>query len=204
MAIGRYGIESPHRCTLSDFNVKEEYLILFFRKDTKEIFVSWSRVIRSQNEVVFKILSSEDKCSSVLVSSDKRQAIIEDEVVEISIIGYHRIFKSNDLMIFGGKDDSSNRTKVYVSSSDKTETKSFDSKDQPIKVEMSYETAKFKFVRYMNESFLNTQRGGNFFEINQLSPENDTWLELGLQLENLSFFTLDVEGEVRDFNFVQN
>lgn len=200
MGIGQYGLKDPHRCSLDDFKCGEEYVIGLFDKSMDRFFCCWSRVIRSDEEVVFDVLSSENKCQSVLIDEERREAIIKDQVVEVVMIGYYRLYECDDLLFFGGDKYEEDYSEVYIRSPHTTKSKSFDS-DQLIEVESSYEISKMKFVSFKNRNSVQVQSGLEYSHIQELACKNDTWLELGLQLDSLNVFKFEAEGEIKTASF---
>lgn len=199
MGIGQYGLKDPHRCSLEDFDYGDEYVVGIF--DNRDRFLCcWSRVVRSDDEVVFDVLSSEHKCQSIRIDKDRREAIIEDQVVEVVMIGYYRLYGTDDLLIFGGDKYGEDCSKVYIRSPSTAKSKSFDT-DQLIQIETSYEISEIKFVSFKNRNSAHVQSGLEYSHIQELTCENDSWLEVGLQLDSLNLFNFESEGSIKMASF---
>lgn len=211
MGIGHYGLKDPYPYSVDKFNQDEVYIVCF--GDTEDnITIGSYRVVhgsddavvlhRTQDQVVelrtdyrkqrTELKTDEYRCIRV---TDNEAIGLSKDLIDIVPLGYLRVFDEDSLVILTGQDRESELNYTEIHSRKKVVRCHSESDLIPIHVDLNPSQVNFDVV-FKDQSVgirsLDPERVSN------LTVEENNWLELSMDVDNLGATTINLDGTVED------
>lgn len=211
MGIGHYGLENPHPYSVNKFSQDESYIVCFGDKND-EITIGNYKVVhgsdeaavlhRTQNEIVElendymkkRTELKTDKYKCIRVTPDEAIGL-DNDLIDIIPLGYLKVFEEDSLVIFTGQDHQSELNNMEIHSRKKAVRCLSENDLIPIHIDLGSSQVNFDVV-FKDQSVgirsLDPER------VTNLKVEENNWLELSMDVDNLGATMIDLDGTIQD------